>query len=69
MKKILSILIISLVSLSSYAQTEAGFLKDAKNNFVKVGTSSTEFLWSPFPPDTIIDFSVNEGGVDHLQVY
>ena len=64
MKKILSILIISLAVLSSYAQTEAGFLKDAKNNFVKVGTSSTEFQWSAFPPDTIIDFSVNVGGAD-----
>ena len=63
MKKILSILLVSLAILSSYAQTEAGFLKDAKNNFVKVGTSSTEFRWSAFPPDTIIDFEVNDGGV------
>jgi len=64
MKKILSILIISSVFLSSYAQTEAGFLKDAKNNFVKVGLSSAEFKWSPFPPDTIIDnsFEMGESG-------
>ena len=58
MKKILSILFVSLVILSSYAQTEAGFLKDAKNNFVKVGTSSTKLKWSAFPPDTIISFDV-----------
>ena len=64
MKKILSILFVSLVILSSYAQTEAGFLKDAKNNFVKVSTSSTKLKWSAFPPDTIIDFSVNVGGTD-----
>ena len=64
MKKILSILIIFLAVLSSYAQTEAGFLKDAKNNFVKVSTSSTKLKWSAFPPDTIIDFSVNVGGTD-----
>jgi len=63
MKKILSILLVFLAALSSYAQTEAGFLKDAKNNFVRVGISSTEFRWSAFPPDTIIDFSVNVGGV------
>jgi len=63
MKKILSILLVSLAALSNYAQTEAGFLKDAKNNFVRVGISSTELKWSPFPPDTIIDFSVNVGGV------